>query len=400
MCIRDSSNGWDVLTTGGFYFTKNKVFGTIAEAQAPSRGQLFANFGPLVFIFSLGMGLASLLRGFKNRDPKNPSRLMGPASLVLAVWILLASYMAWSAGRFMFNATPVMAIMGSAGVVGLWRSSGVREYVKTWRRMGVTSPRARLSSTIRAGRKHLGVPAIGMILILLFSQHAIYGLDSGIPRGENGGKQVDDVIYGLVPDVLRADLFGWSVLDGSPYSDYGVGDENMTACRGECWYMGTFGPGFNGAGWNEAYDWLESQDSDVTFSERPAFVSWWDYGFQALAQGQHPTVADNFQSGIPAAGNMLLANGEEDTIALFIITLAEGDMRHEFTLDKGTEDDEQFTRAFANAMQSHLNAATDGDVAWDEWVTINTMSNSQEFVNVHSQSLGLPMIQCLLKARC
>ncbi|MBJ03658.1 MAG: hypothetical protein CMB65_03040 [Euryarchaeota archaeon] len=376
--LLEISNGWDVLTTGGFYFTKNKVFGTIAEAQAPSRGQLFANFGPLVFIFSLGMGLASLLRGFKNRDPKNPSRLMGPASLVLAVWILLASYMAWSAGRFMFNATPVMAIMGSAGVVGLWRSSGVREYVKTWRRMGVTSPRARLSSTIRAGRKHLGVPAIGMILILLFSQHAIYGLDSGIPRGENGEKQVDDVIYGLVPDVLRADLFGWSVLDGSPYSDYGVGDENMTACRGECWYMGTFGPGFNGAGWNQAYDWLESQDSEVTFSERPAFVSWWDYGFQALAQGQHPTVADNFQSGIPAAGNMLLANGEEDTIALFIITLAEGDMRHEFTLDKGTEDDEQFTRAFANAMQSHLNAATDGDVAWDEWVTINTMSNSQD----------------------
>ena len=152
----------------------------------------------------------------------------------------------------------------------------------------------------------------------------------------------------------------------------------MTSCRGECWYMGTFGPGFNGAGWNQAYDWLESQDSDVTFSERPAFVSWWDYGFQALAQGQHPTVADNFQSGIPAAGNMLLANGEEDTIALFIITLAEGDMRHEYTLDKGTEDDEQFTRAFANAMQSHLSAATDGDTAWDEWVAINTMSNSQD----------------------
>ena len=372
------SNGWDVLTTGGFYFTKNKVFGTIAEAQAPSRGQLFANFGPLVFIFSLGMGLASLWRGFKNRDPKNPSRLMGPASLVLAVWILLASYMAWSAGRFMFNATPIMAIMGSAAVVGLWRSSGVREYVKTWRRMGVTSPRARFSSTIGAGRKHLGVPAIGMILILLFSQHAIYGIDSGIPRGEVGEKQVDETIYGLVPDALRADFFGWSVLDGSPYVDYGVGEDNMTSCRGECWYMGTFGPGFNGAGWNQAYDWLETQDATVTFSERPAFVSWWDYGFQALAQGQHPTVADNFQSGIPAAGNMLLANGEEDTIALFIITLAEGDMRHEYTLDKGSEDNEQFTRAFANAMRQHLSSATDGDAAWDEWVAINTMSDAQD----------------------
>ena len=38
--------------------------------------------------------------------------------------------------------------------------SGVREFVKTWRRMGATSPRARFSSTIGAGRKHLGVPAI------------------------------------------------------------------------------------------------------------------------------------------------------------------------------------------------------------------------------------------------
>ncbi|GIS43276.1 MAG: hypothetical protein Ct9H90mP16_03460 [Candidatus Poseidoniales archaeon] len=135
--------------------------------------------------------------------------------------------------------------------------------------MGVTSPRARFSSTIGAGRKHLGVPAIGMILILLFSQHAIYGIDSGIPRGEVGEKQVDETIYGLVPDALRADFFGWSVLDGSPYVDYGVGEDNMTSCRGECWYMGTFGPGFNGAGWNQAYDWLETQDATVTFSEGP-----------------------------------------------------------------------------------------------------------------------------------
>ena len=27
-------NGWDILFTGGFYFSKNKIFGTIGEAQA------------------------------------------------------------------------------------------------------------------------------------------------------------------------------------------------------------------------------------------------------------------------------------------------------------------------------------------------------------------------------
>ncbi len=362
--LLEISNGWDVLTTGGFYFSKNKVFGTIAEAQAPSRGQLFANFGPLVFLFALGMGFISLWRGFRTRKQTH---------MVLSMWILLASYMAWSAGRFMFNATPVMAIMGSAAIVGIWRFSGVKEYVKTWRRMGVSGSKARFSSTIGAARKHLGVPAIGMILLLLFSQHAIYGIDSGIPRGEVAEKQVDETLHDLMPDALRAELFGWSVLDGSPYSDYGIGDEENPTCQGECWYMGTFGPGFNGRSWNEAYDWLEAQDTDVSFSERPAFVSWWDYGFQALAQGQHPTVADNFQSGIPAAGNMLLAGGEEDTIALFIVTLAEGDMRQEFNDDQGTIDDDQFTRAFARTMQQHFSSSA----TWDEWVAVNTMSTSQ-----------------------
>ena len=92
--------------------------------------------------------------------------------------------------------------------------------------------------------------------------------------------------------------------------------------------MGTFGPGFNSGSWNLAYDWLSEQDTDMSFSERPAFVSWWDYGFQALAQGQHPTVADNFQSGIPNSGGMLLSNSQEDTLALFITTLAQGDRRY------------------------------------------------------------------------
>ncbi|MEE3082456.1 MAG: STT3 domain-containing protein, partial [Candidatus Thermoplasmatota archaeon] len=361
--ILDIYNGWDVLFTGGYYFSKNKVFGTIAEAQAPSRGQLFANFGPLVFIFALSMGVIMLWRGLRHR--KQPQ-------LVLSIWILVASYMAWSAGRFMFNATPIMAIMGAASIVGIWQWAGSKEYMKTWRRLGVSGSGARLRSTLGAGRKHPGVPAIGLVLLLLFSQHAIYGLDSGIPRGEAGAKELDDTIHGMMPDVLRSELFGWSVFDGSPYVDYGVGDDASTSCGNaasrQCWYMGTFGPGFNGRSWNEAYDWLEHQDTDMSFSERPAFVSWWDYGFQALAQGQHPTVADNFQSGIPAAGNMLLADGEHDTLALFIVTLAQGDIFHELKEDPDDDDGERFTRQFSHVMKSHMSEAT-----WNEWVAVNQL---------------------------
>ena len=392
----DISNGWDVLTTGGYYFSKNKIFGTIAEAQAPSRGQLFANFGPIVFILALGMGVMALWKGIRHRDQPN---------LVLSVWILIAAYMAWSAGRFMFNATPAMAIMGAAAVSATWAWGGSKDFVKTWRRLGISGSGARFRSTLTASRKHPGVPAIGMVLLLLFSQHAIYGIDSGIPRGEVAEKRVDDTLHDLLPDVLRSELFGWSVFDSEPYADYGLEEEESPTCQGQCWYMGTFGPGFNGRSWNEAYDWLEAQDTtfDVNsetdcvavhgiwddlsceqrFSQRPAFVSWWDYGFQALAQGQHPTVADNFQSGIPAAGNMLLSGGEADTLALFIATLAEGDMRTEVTADPEDADGERYTPAFARVMQRHMSDAT-----WNEWVAVTHMQSPEDAVDRTFKVIG------------
>ena len=114
--------------------------------------------------------------------------------------------------------------------------------------------------------------------------------------------EVDQSIYDLAPDILRQDLLGlFSVMNSEQYDPSESG----------LWYLGTFGPSFGGQGWNDAYEWLSEQDSDVPFSERPAFVSWWDYGFQALASGDHPTVADNFQSGIPNSGAMLLSSGQK-----------------------------------------------------------------------------------------
>ena len=98
----DISNAWEVLTTGSGYFTKNKIFGTIAEASAPSRGQLFASFGPIVFVLAIVMGFIALWDGFVKKNQTH---------LILGMWVLVASYMAWSAGRFLFNAAPAMAVM-------------------------------------------------------------------------------------------------------------------------------------------------------------------------------------------------------------------------------------------------------------------------------------------------
>ena len=74
-----------------------------------------------------------------------------------------------------------------------------------------------------------------------------------------------------MPDILRFDGLGFSILDSSTYDGRR--------------YLGSFGSSFNDNGWNAAYEWLANQDVDVAYSQKPAFVSWWDYGFQALSTG-------------------------------------------------------------------------------------------------------------------
>ena len=319
-------NGWDILFTGGFYFSKNKIFGTIGEAQAPSRGVLFASYGPVVALIAVGCAFVLMWRGAR-RDRQS--------HLLLGLWVIIATYMAWSAGRFIFNATPAMAVVGGIGLMMLWEGANFSSFVKEWRRSGIGTPRTRFRSIWPATKSNPAIAAILVILMMVASQHATYGIDSGIPRGEAAASDVDQTLHDIAPDFLRAEVLGLSVLKSEGYNP-----------ESEMWYMGTFGPGFNSGSWNLAYDWLSEQDSDMSFSERPAFVSWWDYGFQALAQGQHPTVADNFQSGIPHSGGMLLSNSQEDTLALFITTIAQGDRRY--------NDGPGFSDSFISTLSQHM----------------------------------------------
>ena len=356
-------SGWDVLTTGGYYFSKNKVFGTIAEAQAPSRAMLFASFGPIVALAALGAGVIAFWQGLRRQDGSR---------LVLAIWILVAVLMAWRAGRFVFNATPPVAVMGAWALVMIWQWAGGTEFAKAWRRLGIGTPRARFRSTTKTARKFPGVIAVLIIFLLVAAQHATYGLDSGIPSGNSKAKDIDSSIYNITPSIFRAEdpLFGLSIFDSTPYNP-------SNNCRGmskesSCWYMGAFGPGFNGQYWNDGYQWLEEQDADVPFAQKPAFVSWWDYGFQALAQGKHPTVADNFQSGIPAAGNMLLAQSDQDLLSLFTMTLAEGDLRY---------NDGEFTRDFERSLQKHYS-----DIQIEEFYLLNTLGGDNAVEKLGARS--------------
>jgi uncharacterized repeat protein (TIGR01451 family) len=324
------SNAWDVLFTGSGYFTKTKIFGTVAEANAPDRGQLFAQLGPIVLVLALTMGFYALWSTFRN---KNQSHLF------FGIWIFVATYMSWTAARFMFNATPAVAVMGAWGIIALWDKANWKGLVRTWKKFGIRTPADRIAGARRAVWRTPSFSAILLIVVLLGGQQFTYGLDSAIPGSDPSEDDIDENIYNIIPDALRWELAGFSILDSSAYSGN--------------WYLGSFGSGFNDQGWNSAYDWMTEQDAQMPLSERPAFVSWWDYGFQALSTGAHPSVSDNFQSGIPASGNMLLARTQVDLVSMFIWQLAMGDIRYT-QINTG---DYELTNGFENIVDAHLDDA-------------------------------------------
>ena len=332
--LTDVSNAWDVLFTGSGYFTKTKIFGTVAEANAPDRGYMFASFGPVVFVLALVVGLICMWKTFSQRSQ---------ISLVFGIWIFAASYMSWTAARFLFNATPVVAIMGAAGIVGLWKWSGWDGLVRTWRRAGIRTPSDRIAGARKAVWRTPSFSAVLLVLIMITGQQLTYGLDSAIPSNSPAEGDLDEDFYYTVPDIMRWDDLGVSLLDSRDYEAFGGRS-----------YMGSFGSGFNGQYWNDAFDWLAEQDANESYSNRPAFVSWWDYGFQALNTGEHPSVSDNFQTGIPASGNMLLARSQTDLVAMFIQHLANGDLSYNINQNNG---ERAFTSGFENQLSKYLNPA-------------------------------------------
>lgn len=328
--IFELSNAWDVLFTGSGYFTKTKIFGTVAEAnQVRNRGQLFASFGPITFVLALVIGASLLWKGLRSRDH---------TSLVFGVWLFAATFMAWRAARFIFNAAPIMAILGAVGIGALWKWANWEGVVRAWKKHGIRTPSDRFAGARKAVWRTPQFSAIFLVMVMLFSQQAAYGLDSAIPSNSQAEPELDKRIYDIVPDILRFDGLGFSILDSSAYT----GNK----------YLGNFGSSFNDPGWNKAYEWLADQDTEDPYSQRPAFVSWWDYGFQALNTGAHPSVSDNFQSGIPATGNMLLARNQDDLTAMFIWQLAEGDREYNTLQGESIG----FTLGFENIMSSYLTA--------------------------------------------
>jgi len=257
--------------TGGIY--ANKVSMTIAEAGTYGISRTVMSFGPALFwIAWIGFVFVGYyyLKSEHRRD-----------HLFLLILFIIGIWFVSVAGRFMNDLVPVVALFGAWLVVYIIDRINYPAMIKRIRGVGGGL------HGIRRGIGFIHIVVVVIIALLVVFPNAYLSLDAAVPA------TYKEEVFGDLPN-------------------------------------GAFGSSFGKEQyWTHAFSWFSQQDTDIQNPvERPAFISWWDYGFYEVAIGGHPTVADNFQDGIPPAGNFHIATSEQAAVAIWIIRLLEGNAFH------------------------------------------------------------------------
>ena len=361
-----------LLFSGQGYFVRTKLFDTIAEAQAPKFADFIFAFGPV----SIWLGIFGIF--WMAYQLFNQS-IWKKDYLFVMIWALVSIYMAQSAVRFIFNATPVVSLIsgwitwliiqwadfpaiitawkafwGKRGDLFYWLSlvsviAGVWLFFTVSILVGVLSTiillalimvighmdaqgedQYRFRDRLSGMRKsfQLRRPLVALFVgLFIFLPNTFYGYDAGVPFEDK--KDHDVAIYDFLNyGFLRPDEYlNNQRTNTTLYPDGVAGMYNKT--NSQLWYMGNTGPSFPQDYWIDGLEWLAEQDTHLKPEDRPGFIAWWDYGFWAIDIGEHPTVADNFQFGYQIAGNFIASQSEHEAMALLLYRLLEPEVSRE-----------------------------------------------------------------------
>ncbi|MHB1435162.1 MAG: carboxypeptidase regulatory-like domain-containing protein [Thermoplasmata archaeon] len=273
------------IVTGQGYFVKTLIYSTVAEVQAPSLDQLVIGYGLVTFYLAL-VGVAlyawAWIRGRFSR-----------IGLLFLVFAVLSIYLPISASKFFLIGAPGFALLAAETLRRAIDYAGYPELRRTVTHLSDTR------SQFSAFRKALKPRHVVILLVVvgLILPNIWISIDAGIPG--NTKTQFSEQVYNTLPPGLRP------TTSSGPQSIFGAAGTQMDTPNQYDSAM---------------YSWLGTRDTQLPIQDRPAFISWWDYGFQEMDQGQHPTVADNFQNGIDPGGQFLLAQNE--SIAIGVLTTA------------------------------------------------------------------------------
>ncbi|MCI4325196.1 MAG: carboxypeptidase regulatory-like domain-containing protein [Thermoplasmata archaeon] len=278
------------IVTGQGYFVKTLIYSTVAEAQAPSIDSLILGYGVVTFFLAfVGLGLY-FWRTVRDRFRR--------VQVMFIVFAILSIYLPISAAKFFFIGSAGFALLPAEAIV---RALDVGDYPTLRRNVVSLSDRRSQFAALRRSIKGRHLLVMALVVIILVP-NVWYSIDAGIPYNNKGTYSTQ--VYNSLPVPLRT-----------------------TPGNASSYYLGAAGTELDTPNqYDESgYNWLATQDTQLPEPQRPAFISWWDYGFQAAAEGDHPTVADNFQNGIDPAGNFLLSQNESQAIAILASTLLVGE---------------------------------------------------------------------------
>jgi dolichyl-diphosphooligosaccharide--protein glycosyltransferase len=260
----------EILYGSGIY--GSKVAMTIAEAGTFGISRTVTSFGPALYWLGWVGFLFLVYRYYRDKQRRD--------YLFIIVLFLIDIWLIGTAGRFLNDMVPLIAILGGWIIWMVVDKIDYKQMIKNIKSAGGGI------HGLRRGVKVAHIFGIFFITLLVILPNTYLAF------------------VAAVPDHKKADVFG----DDAPRGVFGLGH-------------------YKEAYWVDAFTWLSKQDLDSEDPvERPAFISWWDYGFYEVAIGAHPTVADNFQDGIPTAANFHTATSEKEAVSVWIIRLLEGDI--------------------------------------------------------------------------
>lgn len=263
---------------GGFSSINNMIFGsglyggqtslTIAEAQTFNMSRWVMSFGPSLFLIALFTGLPFFIYKWLKTNRYDFSFVF--------VWFGVTMWLNTVAGRFVNDFVPTVAILSGFVIYLVIDKINYGKMIKTITDLGGGF------RGIRKGVHATHIVGVLFVLFVLLMPNIYMSIDAAVPS----------------PDLEKF---------GKTDSAFGLST-----------YKETY--------WNDALIWLAKQDTNISDpAHRPGFISWWDYGFQEIASGDHPTVADNYQRGVECAANFQTAATEKEAIADLCVLLLRAD---------------------------------------------------------------------------
>jgi asparagine N-glycosylation enzyme membrane subunit Stt3/protocatechuate 3,4-dioxygenase beta subunit len=309
----------NILYGTGIYGSKVSL--TIAEAGTYSMSRTVMSFGPALYWLAWAGFVFLIYQYVKQKGRRDYLLIL--SLFVINIWLTS------TAGRFLNDMVPLVAILSGWIVWYVISKVNYKQMARNVRNAGGGF------RGLRKGVRIYHILGVLFVAFLVLIPNGFLALDAAVPSAasQNGTSN------------LKYDFFG----------------KNHTSAFGSSTYKEQY--------WVDAYAWLKKQDTGIADpSKRPAYISWWDYGFYEVAVGGHPTVADNFQDGIPPAANFHTAKSEIEGVAVWIIRLLEG--------NKNDNNGVAFSDSVISALRKHLGTNTTANLT--SWMLHPSLSPSQK----------------------